>query len=323
MKFDVVIANPPYHLNDNGNGVSARPIYHLFVSLGKKLNPHYLSMIIPARWYAGGKGLTKFREEMLNDQRMKILVDYERTVECFDNVNIAGGICYFLWDKSHSGPCSITNAFDQKKTTMERYLNEFPVLVRSNKTISIVRKIINSGMYSYSNYIYPRNLFGFQTNFKGRQRKETGDVEILTSSGFQYTKRSTVKKNNRLIDTYKVLIGRLVTRNGEVETKPEDGYKIITNPIIGPNQINIETYMNVDVFNTLQEAENFKNFLCCKFTRFLLKQGISSLNISTSSFYFVPYEDSKQSWSDEKLYKKYKLNQEEINFIESIIKPMN
>lgn len=323
MKFDVIIGNPPYQLSDGGNGVSATPIFQHFVSQAIKLNSRYVSMIIPARWYAGGKGLNDFREMMLSDKHMKNLVDYESSKDCFAGVNIAGGICYFLRDREYSGDCEITNVVSTGNTIAKRPLDEFPILIRSNLAVSIVHKIINSGVDVWSNHAYPRNPFGFATNYRGREDRHENDIEILSSVGFRYVDRNDVKKNTDIIDHYKILIGRLVPSNGELDVDPKDGYKVITDTrIIGPGQINTETYLDIGVFKTEQEALNFDKFLKSKLPRFLLRQAISSLNVTRECFRFVPCEDFTEEWTDERLYKKYGLTEEEIAFVESTIRPM-
>ncbi len=323
MNFDVIIGNPPYQMSDGGNGVSAAPIFQYFVEQAKKLNPRYLSMVIPARWYAGGKGLDDFRDKMLHDHRMKKLVDYESSKDCFSGVNIAGGVCYFLWNSDYDGMCEIKNIVKQYSMTMSRNLDEFPILIRSNTAVSIVHKVLSQTESVWSDYAYPRNPFGFATDFRGRNKKKEGDVEILTSKGFSYVSRHDVLKNTDIIDHYKILIGRLVPSNGELDVDPKDGYKVITDTrVIGPNQINTETYLDIGVFSTEREALNFEKFLKTKFVRYLLRQAISSLNVTRECFRFVPALDFSKPWTDEELYAKYGLTEEEIAFIESMIRPM-
>lgn len=323
MKFDVIVSNPPYQLSDGGNGVSAAPIFQMFVEQAKRMRPRYLSMIIPARWYAGGKGLDKFRDSMLHDKHLRELVDFESSKDCFDGVNIAGGICYFLWDRDNAGMCQITNKVSGKESVLSRPLDEFPILIRSNTAISIVHKVLNMTNDVWSNHAYPRNPFGFATNYRGKSEKKPGDIEILTSKGFQYVARKDVTKNSDAIDAYKILIGRLVPSNGELDVKPSEGYKVITDTrIIGPGQINTETYLDIGVFFTEKEANNYIKYLKCKFTRFLLRQAISSLNVTRECFRFVPNQDFKVEWTDEKLYQKYALTEEEINVIETTMRPM-
>lgn len=323
MAFDVIIGNPPYQLNDRGNGVSATPIFQHFVSQAVRLNARYVSMIIPARWYAGGKGLHAFRKKMLSDRHIRKLVDFESSKDCFAGVNIAGGICYFLRDREYEGDCEITNVLPTGDHTAKRPLGEFPILIRSNLAVSIVRKIMDSGVDVWSDHAYPRNPFGFATNYRGRAERRENDIEILSSVGFGYVDRGDVKRNTGLIDHYKVLIGRLVPSNGELDVDPRNGYKVITDTrIIGPGQINTETYLDIGVFKTLEEALHFEKFLRSKLPRFLLRQAISSLNVSRECFRFVPCEDFTEEWTDGKLYKKYGLTEEEIAFVESTIRPM-
>lgn len=321
MKFDVIVGNPPYQLSDGGNGVSAAPIFQLFVEQAMKLKPRYLSMIIPARWYAGGKGLKEFRDSMLSDDRMRKLVDFESSKDCFDGVNIAGGICYFLWDRDFHGQCEITNVQSGKKNSMVRKLNEHPVLIRSNIAVSIVRKVLSRTQDMWSEHALPRNPFGFATNFRGREHREAGDIEILTSKGFQYISAKDVTKNANLVGHYKVLIGRLVPSNGELDTNPADGYRVITDTrIIGPCQINTETYLDIGVFPTEAEARNFDIYLRGKFARFLLRQAISSLNVTRECFRFVPNMDFTKTWTDHTLYEAFGLTASETEIIESTIR---
>ena len=323
MKFDVIVGNPPYQLSDGGNGVSAAPIFQLFVEQAFKLRPRYLTMIIPARWYAGGKGLGGFREMMLHDRRIRKLVDFESSKDCFDGVNIAGGICYFLWERDNPGDCEVINLISGVPTTMSRPLDEYPILIRSNVAISIVRKVLKRADDVWSNWALPRNPFGFATNYRGRDEAQAGDVEILTSKGFQFVARSEVSKHAELIDSYKVLIGRLVPSNGELDIDPADGYRVITDTkIIGPGQINTETYLDIGVFPTKCEAEHFDRYLRGKFSRFLLRQAISSLNVTRECFRFVPAFDFTEEWTDERLYEMFGLDEKEIALIESTMRDM-
>lgn len=325
MKFDVIIGNPPYQLSDGGSGVSAKPLFHHFVEQAKKLQPNYLLMIIPARWYAGGKGLDEFRERMLNDSRISTLVDYESSKDCFDGVNIAGGICYFLWSKNHNGLCEVINTNNKNNEIKTlRKLNQFPVFIRNNQSISIVEKVLGSASDTWNNYNYPRNPFGFATKERGSSKHFNNAIKLLSSNGFGFIKREDVIKNTHLIGKFKILIGRLVPSNGELDVNPADGYKVITNTrIIGPDEITTESYLMIGAFDVRNEANNFDSFIKTRFVRFLLRQAISSLNVTKECFRFVPYESFSEPWTDEKLYAKYGLTADEIAFVESMIRPMD
>lgn len=321
MKFDVIIGNPPYQLSDGGNGVSAQPIFHLFVEQAKKLEPRFLSMIIPARWYSGGKGLNDFRSKMLNDKRLKILVDFESSKECFDNVNIAGGICYFLWERNYSSICEVVNTRKSKIDKLKRHLNQFPVFIRTNGAISIIQKVLQKTNNTWDKHNYTRNPFGFSTKDRGKSNKFKNSIALLSSKGFGYVRNSDIEKNRDLITKYKILIGRLVPSNGELDVNPEDGYRVITNTkIINPYEIHTESYLLIGAFNDRNKAINFENFIKTKFVRFLIKQAISSVNITKDSFRFVPTEDFSAPILDSDLYKKYGLSNDEIKLIESTIR---
>jgi hypothetical protein len=334
MKFNAIVGNPPYQEMDGGTDRGAVPVYHKFVLIGQKIEPDYFSLIMPARWYAGGRGLDDFRKNLLSDKRMSVLVDFETSKNLFPTVDIAGGICYFLWAKEHHDMCKVinTNAIECKE--VKRNLDEFDVFIRSNAAISIVSKVKKISNSYLNKLVLPINPFGFRTYYRGRENELKNDVKILTSAGWGFVDRKDVVKNINLIDSYKVLVGRFVPSNGELNLKPGDKYRVITNPqLLLPSEIHSETYINVAVFNEKLEAENYIQYLNSKFARFLLKQSITSVNVTKECFSFVPEQnfqnDSDISWNksmseiDSQLYTKYGLTKEEIGFIESMIKPMN
>ena len=248
MKFDVIISNPPYQLNDGGSGtgISAKPIYQYFVEKAKKLNPRYLTMIIPSRWFAGGKGLDDFRKSMLGDNRLRIIYDYMSSKDCFPGVNIAGGVNYFLWDRDNSGPCTIHNCSNEyEEVVATRSLDEFPVFIRDNRAISIIHKFLNSGDKNLADNTFTRNPFGFVSKERGEERPIKGveNVILVSSGGKGYVPKSKVTKNQDQIDKYKVSIGKIVPSNGEVDTDPKDGYKVTTSQrILLPGEVMTESY---------------------------------------------------------------------------------
>jgi len=322
MFFDVIIGNPPYQLSDGGNAASAIPLYHLFVEQAKKLQPRYLSMIIPARWYSGGRGLDDFRTSMLNDTRIKYLTDYADSSECFPGVNIAGGVCYFLWAKEYSGDCYVRNIIKGDEIILKRCLSEFPVFVRSNVSINLIRKILTKAFISLSQKVYPSNPFGFRTYVRGEHLKFKGSTKLITSEGYGYVKRSDITKSQDAIDTYNVIMTRAMS--GGNKPGSDGKYQIVpsTMRVMEPNEICAETYICIGNYQTKNEAQNLRAYLTTMFARFLMLQAMSSIMINKDAFQFVPLQDFSKPWTDEELYKKYGLTDEEIAFIESTIRPM-
>ena len=323
MKLDAIVGNPPYQVMDGGTDRGAVPVYQHFVDIAKQCKPNYISMIMPARWYAGGRGLDDFRVNMLSDKRIQTLYDFETSKDLFPTVDIAGGLCYFLWNKLNTLPCHVYNVSPIGVNCAERYLDDFPVFVRSNASISILKKVSKQASQYLNSLVLSINPFGFRTYYRGRNNEKEGDVKILTSEGWSYVSRNEVIKGSDYVDKFKIIVGRFVPSNGELNVKPGEGYRVLTMPrILKKNEINTETYIDTAVFDTQIEATNYKNYLCTKFARYLLRQAITSVNVTKECFAFVPLQDFTKPWTDEELYKKYNLTDEEIAFIESMIKPM-
>lgn len=325
MKFDVVIGNPPYQLDTGGSGRQAKPIYQLFVQQAKKLNPRYLSMIIPSRWFAGGMGLDDFRKEMTEDMRIRKIVDYANAKDCFPQNSISGGVCYFLWDRDHAGDCEITNIKDGKENTESRPLNEFPVLVRYNSAVDIVRKVTALGEDSVSNIASSLTPFGLPTNHRGStERKHKSQYALHTSVGVNYIPRAEVKKGEKLINNYKVLVSKTGAEHAGEPGK--DGmFRVLTSSmkVLTPGEVCTHSYFVVGSFDNETEAFNLLTYLKTRFVRFLILQTMTSINVSKSVFRFVPIQDFSKTWVDKELYEKYGFTKEETMFIESVIKPMN
>ena len=322
MTFDVIIGNPPYQLNDGGNAASAMPLYHLFVEQSKRLHPKYLMMIIPARWYAGGRGLETFRETMLKDKRIKHLTDYADSSECFPGVNIAGGVCYFLWDSNYNGNCEVRNIAKGNEFTIERSLSEYQVFVRSNFAIKLIRKIQEKDFKSLSSIVYSSNPFGFRTYVRGESIEFPGSTKLITSEGIGYVKRQDITKCQEAIDKYNVILTRAMS--GGNKPGADGKYQIIpsTMRVMLPNEICAETYICIGAFDSQEEGLNLHSYLSTMFARFLMLQAMTGIMINKDAFQFVPLQDFSKPWTDEELYKKYGLTDEEIQFIESMIRPM-
>lgn len=323
MKFDVIIGNPPYQMSDGGGtGSSAMPLYHKFVETAIRLNPNYLTIIIPSRWYAGGKGLDDFRESMLNDKHIRQLIDFSNSADCFPGVIIAGGVCYFLWDKSYSGNCMITN-MQQNNVVSEdlRPLNEYSTFIRDNKAVRIIRKVLSNDIKTIDTLVHSRNCFFINSNEKGHQEARTGHLRLLSLSGMSYISPESIVDRDNILNRYKVVMTKAMS-GGNKPSSSGDYLIVSTLKLLLPNEVCTETYLCIADYDNEIEAINMLNYVKTKFFRFLLLQSLTSINISKDKFQFVPIQDFSKPWTDEELYAKYGLTEEEIAFIESMIRPM-
>jgi len=321
MKFDVIVGNPPYQLNDGGGtGTSAKPIYHLFVTQAKKLNPRFLCMIIPSRWFSGGKGLDSFRDEMLNDSRIRKLVDYTDSTECFPGVDIAGGVCFFLWDRDNKGNCAVENIHNGKSNVSNRPLNEFDTFVRDSISVSIIKKVKESTSNGFlDNIVLSRNPFGLDSKVRPLR---SGNLKLIWSGGQGFYSSSRVTSGVEVINKWKVLLSKASFDHGgqpDREGKRRIFSKVETIP---PGTICTETYLILGSYKNRQQADNMVSYLRTKFCRFLVSTILFTQNIAKDRFKFVPNLDMSELWTDKTLYKKYRLTKEEIAFIESMVRPM-
>lgn len=333
MHFDVIIGNPPYQLSDGGgNGSSAIPLYNKFVEQAKKLNPRYLSMIIPARWFAGGRGLDSFRETMLHDKRIRVLHDFLQSSDCFSGVQIEGGVCYFLWDRDTPGLCDIYTHNDGIVSHSCRSLleNNAETFIRHNAQISILRKVQAKGEALFENIVSANDPFGFDMREANSYKrvKPTFEKKPFQDSvafyyfewqkyGLGYVSRSQIRKNIQWVDRYKVFISKAY---GMGKTFPT---QVINQPfVVNPNTCCTETYLSIGPFDNEEIASNAVSYMKTKFFRCLILMIKNTQMAMKPVYHFVPMQDFSKTWTDEELYEKYGLSQEEIDFIEAMVKPM-
>ena len=323
MRFDVIVGNPPYQLNVGVEKKNyAVMIFQKFVETAIALQPRYVSMIIPSRWFTGGRGLDDFRDNMLNDTRIKEIVDYADSRECFEGVDVAGGAMYFLWDKNYSGDCTYSYIERGERTTAIRNLAKRKVFNRSPKADTIVDKVVAKTTKFLSSKVSAQTPFGFVSNFWDKDTQSDGDVCVVTSKGNTFTPSANVKSNISLIGKYKVVVTKATSEHAGQSSK--DGTRKVLAKILllEPNQICSQTYLVIDAFESRHDAELCVQYLKTKFCRFLLLQAISSQDLSRDKFCFVPDEIYLSHPNDADLYAYYELDGDDIQLIEKSIKPI-
>jgi len=325
MQFDVIIGNPPYQMTDAAGGGVDSSIYHLFVDQAKRLEPRYISMVIPSRWMAGGRGVGDFdgfRSRMLGDHGIRELVDWEVMSEAFPGVDFEGGVCYFLWDRTHSGPAKVRTIRGDSVIESNRMLDEFDVFVRDSQAVDILRKVLAHGEVSIADILTNTEPFKYESNFTGYQlKKRHGALPMyLISSGKRtigFIGRDEITKNLHLIDTWKILVARGYDERG---AKPA---KVLGKPWIAPSPSVCTGSFMFFYVSSEDEAKSLQSYVATKFFRFLVSLRKITQNAFRSTYTWVPMQTWDRIWTDKALYKKYGLTQKQIDYIEAVIKPMD
>lgn len=318
MKFDVIIGNPPYQLSDGGNGKSARPIYQLFVEQAKKLRPRYMAMIVPSRWFSGGKGLDDFRKSMLSDKRMKKIVDYENFKDVFPGVDLAGGACYFLWERDYNGMCEVVNFSKDKPISMMRYLDENETFIRQNMAVEIVKKISAQHTEFLSRRVSARKPFGLPSNYA--PLSSGIPCYFVQRIGLKYANKADVTDSKGYLNKWKFLIPAAPIAGQTDFSKPVRFFYDGNTRIAKPGECCTESWLVAGAFETEQETLAYKSYIFTKTVRFLLLQTVVSQHISTKSFCFVP-ELGKYSgfYTDDMLCTMWDITPDEYAYIDSKI----
>jgi site-specific DNA-methyltransferase (adenine-specific) len=323
MNFDVIIGNPPYQLKDASGSASATPIYNKFIEQAISLDSKLICMIVPSRWFSGGKGLDGFRSRMLHDKRFKEIVDFIIDRDAFPNINTNGGINYFVWDQSHNGECLITTIEPggKKGVKVLRSLDEFDVFVRRNDSLSILRKVLGKGFKPFSQNVFPRKPFGLPTDYFGKKTPSEANKIMLHSSGkVTWINRNDVLNNHNLIDKWKVLIGRATDGNEKYPLPVWD----TRGPIVsGPGEACTETYLVAFEAESELLAENVAKYMATRFFRFLVSLRKITQDNKSDIFSFVPDLDYNSDYTDQMLFEMYDLSDNEIVHINELVREMS
>ena len=336
MKFDAVVGNPPYQEETGSTSRQATPIYNLFVEEAKMLNPHFISMIMPSRWFAGGmKTLDEFRDEMIHDKRIVSIKDFVNAKDCFPTSSISGGVCFFLLDEAYSGDCTFTNVFNGSESTKVRPLDEFDTLIRYNDAVDIVHKLHSHNFVPFDEIISPLMPFGLPTNYRGKSKPiQRDNLSLYASNGVTYISSDEINKGQEYVGKYKVLMSKMSAEHaGEPDKNGMFSVFTKTMKVLEPNEVCTHSYFLIGCFDTKEEAEAVLKYLKTKFVRFLVMITLTAVNLSKLVFFNVPIQDftdkSDIDWSksvadiERQLYRKYEFNDNEIELINSMIKPMD
>lgn len=324
MRFDAIVGNPPYQEETGSESRQAKPIYHYFVLQAKALSPNYISMITPSRWFAGGMGLDSYRLEMISDKKIDKIVDFTNAKKCFSQISISGGVSYFLRSNTSSDNCEVLNIHGDKISKMIRPLDEFPILVRYNEAVSILRKVREKKENTLDTIISSISPYGLSTKVRGIEKPDSvNNVKMYSSKGCSYISSAEVEKKDSAINTYRTMVSQTSAEHAG-EASRDGTFRVLTKSmtVMEPGDVCTHSYIYAGSFASKCEAVNLMYYLKGKFARFLILQALTSIHLSKSTFLFVPMQDFSKLWTDEELYAKYDLSNEEISFIDSMIKPM-
>ena len=320
MQFDVIIGNPPYQLKDGGGGSSASPLYHKFFEKALALEPKYLCMVIKSNWFSGGKGLTEFRSTMLNSKKVSHLVDFADSRKAFEGVDVAGGVCYFLWDSDGlHDRCEVTSFGNSGPTKELRALDEYPVLIRDNIAVRIVRKVQSKGSRFMDSVVSSRRPFDLDSSFAGASQ---GELTLYKSGGDAFTDRDKVPAGQHLVDAWKVLISKTSSEHAGQADKSGKRRVLSRIEVMPPASVATESYLIIGPYESEQSAAKMADYLKTRFARYLLSSILLTQNISKGSFSFVPLPDISQELTDDKLFDLYDLSHQEREEIEQTIKEL-
>lgn len=331
MKFDVIVGNPPYQIGmqdaEGNRTANITPLYQKFVDRAIEMDPRYLLMITPSRWFTGGKGLDDYRERMIGDRRLRVIVDNPKIYDCFPTAKIRGGVNYFLWDREYDGDCEFSNRIDGEVTsTITRDLREGDgVVIRNNRAAAIVHKVKERSSETLAAVVSPMDPFGqsIKTNFKGAEDEPFEEsIPLVFGRKIGYVRPDQLERHHEWVDRWKVLLPMASSGDTPIDEEGNIVDVVLGAPIaLAPGSACTQTYLVAGTFDSARETENYAHYLATKFVRFLVLQRKSTQHVTPERFKFVPMLDMSRRWTDEDLFKHFNLSSEERAYIETTIKP--
>jgi site-specific DNA-methyltransferase (adenine-specific) len=320
--FDVILGNPPYQLSTGQESAQAVPIYHRFIQTAIDLNPKYLLMVVPTRWMVGGMGLGDFRKRTLADRRMATLFDFPNGQEVFPTVNIKGGVCYFLWDAAHDGPCRVVTVREGERVDdVSRTLDEFDVFIRSQASLEILRQVRGQDDSSIIEMISAQKPYGLPTNARSTSDTKNG-VKVVAFSGGKRTdlfvKKTDIAETGMPLQSWRVLVPKAGS----------DGGQRIPDPVLGQPQIVppgvacTESFIAIGPFASEEEATNFEVYLRTRFFRFLVSLRKITQDALRNVYRWVPQQELDRAWTDEELFDRYGLSEGQRAHIVAMVKEL-
>jgi site-specific DNA-methyltransferase (adenine-specific) len=331
MKFDVIVGNPPYQVGmqdaEGNRTANITPLYQMFVELAIEMDPRYLLMITPSRWFTGGKGLDDYRERMIGDRRLRAIVDNPKIYDCFPTAKIRGGVNYFLWDREYDGDCAFSNRIDGEiRSTVTRDLREGDgVIIRDNRAAAIVHKVMERSSESMAAVVSPMDPFGqsIKTNYKDAEDEPfEGSIPLVFGRKVGYVRPDQLERRHEWVDRWKVLLPKASSGDTPMDEEGNIVDVVLGAPIaLAPGSACTQTYLVAGTFDSARETENYAHYLATKFVRFLVLQRKATQDVTPERFKFVPMLDMSRRWTDEDLYERFGLSTEESSYIEATIKP--
>lgn len=337
VNFNAVVGNPPYQEtinNDTDNQSLSKQLFPQFIMLAEEITEKYVSLITPARWFAGDaqdKSFVKLREYIRENNHIKSLCYFPDASEIFSNVEIKGGLQYYLSASEYEGDLDFYSIQNGKSACVRRslFFEDMDIVISDGKALPILKKVIAGDFDPLTKITTGRNAFGIigkpaEVESISSPDPFAGSVPLRCKANtIRWIKPESVTKNREIFENYKVFISKSAGN-------PNSDTRVIGYPYVGePNSACTDSLIPIGKFDNIDEAENLAKYLKTRFLRFIVQQVKNSQNVTQIVYRFVPMQDftnhSDINWNtaieeiERQLYAKYGFSDDEIIHIESFI----